>query len=219
MGVLVHGGGSAFVVAAGYMVCIQDVEVRRVCEGRGVPGLEAECALDVWLPFKQIESQERASFLRFAQRGDEGRDAGCAQIIKGQAQDRSTGGFIHVQSKLRAEYECPHFAGVWFEHILGTSLERMHGVAIALIGRTDIAFHQGGCMAPEPELRCRRIACFEHVRWKHAFPNGMCLGGGRQSGVDTHKALVRFMHTSAASVCLGNEIRRRGRAGRVMHQD
>ena len=112
MGVLVHGGGSAFVVAAGYMVCIQDVEVRRVCEGRGVPGLEAECALDVWLPFKQIESQERASFLRFAQRGDEGRDAGCAQIIKGQAQDRSTGGFIHVQGKLRAEYECPHFAGV-----------------------------------------------------------------------------------------------------------
>ena len=140
-GVLVHGRRRTFVVAAGNVVRIQNVEVRWVCEGRRMPSVEAQRALDVWLPIKKVEAQQCVCFVCVAQGGNERGDACRAQVIERHAQDRRRCRLVHVQGQLCLEYLRPYLPCIGLGDVR-TRLERMHRVAVAHVRRAHTRFDE-----------------------------------------------------------------------------
>ena len=194
-GVLVHGRCCTFVVAAGDVVRIQDVKVRWVCEGRRMPCVEAQRALDVWLPIQEVEAQQCVRFVCITQGGNERGNACRAQVIERHTEDRRRCRIVHVQGQLCLEYVRPYLPCIGLGDVR-TRLERMHRVAVARVRRAHTRFDERGGMCPKGKVG-------DVLEGKK---RAELLSVHRESGMDAHERSTRVVEASSQRIGSGHEV-------------
>ena len=160
-----------------------------------MPCVEAQRALDVWLPIKEVEAQQCVRFVCVAQGGNERGDACRAQVIERHTQNRRRCRLVHVQGQLCLEYLRPYLPCIGLGDVR-TRLERMHRVAVAHVRRAHTRFDERGGVCPKGKVG-------DVLEGEYRAELGSVRG---ESGMDAHERSTRVVEASAQRIGSGDEV-------------